>query len=133
MKYDYIENMMNDIRSYIEENINAADWTEDRDGLEEQLNDDLFVEDSITGNASGSFYCNASKAREAVSGNEDLLIDALECFGDEPESYKKALQSPEYADVTIRCYCLGEALHEVLDELENEGYFDTADSSTIPF
>ena len=28
-------------------------------------------------------------------------------------------KGPEWADVTIRCYLLGEAIHTVLDELED--------------
>lgn len=127
-KYDYLEAVKADVKEYIEDNIDREDWIDDRDGLETQLNDDCFIDDSVTGNASGSYYCNAYKAREALAMNSDILVDTLECFGDEPESYKKAITDPEYADCTIRCYLVAQAVSEVLDELEEDGYFDEEDN-----
>lgn len=125
----YFDEMYEDVLEYIAENIDLTDYTEDgdldRDSLEEKLNDDCFIADSVTGNASGSYYCNAYKAAEKVFSEIDLLIEALECFGDEPESYKRALQSPEYADVTVRCYYLGEIIARVLDDIE-EAYNEAA-------
>lgn len=126
-KYDYLEAVKADVKEYIEENIDREDWVDDRDGLETQLNDDCFIDDSVTGNASGSYYCNAYKAREALAMNSDILVEALECFDAELESYKKALTDPEYADCTIRCYLVARAVSEVLDELEDAGYFDGED------
>jgi hypothetical protein len=118
----YFNEMYDDVLEYIEENIDLADYTEDgeldREALEDKLNDDCFVADSVTGNASGSYYCNRYKAAEKVRNETDLLIDALECFGDEAESYKRAILDPEYADVTIRCYYLGEVVARVLDDIE---------------
>ena len=118
----YFDEMYEDVLEYIAENIELTDYTEggelDRDTLEEKLNDDCWIADSVTGNASGSYYCNAYKAAEKAFSETDLLIEALECFGDDPESYKRALQSPEYADVTIRCYYLGEVVARVLDDIE---------------
>lgn len=51
--YDYREAMTEDVKEWIKQNIDLTEWTEDREGLEQQLNDDLWTEDSITGNASG--------------------------------------------------------------------------------
>ena len=133
--YNYYNAMYADVCDYINETINLEDYVNeygqfDRDRLEEKLNDDCWIADSVTGNASGSYYCNAYKAREAIHGNEELLIDALECFGDDAESYKRALIDPEYADCTIRCYCLAEivarvcdALEEVFETMETNGYY----------
>lgn len=119
-RYEYVNEMSAAIRDYIADSVNLADYA-DRDELEQALNDDLFVNDAVTGNASGSYYCNAYRAAEAISGALDTLVEALEEFGDDPESYKKALLSPEYADVTIRCYLLGEAIGEALDMMETAG------------
>lgn len=120
--YDYKAEMYTDICDYINENINLEDYINDdefdRDELEEKLYDDCFIADSVTGNASGSYYCSRYKAREAIRGNEEDLIDALECFGAEAEEYKRAIIDPEYADVTIRCYYLGEVIARVLDDIE---------------
>lgn len=118
----YFEEMYDDVVEYIAENIDLTDYTEggelDRDALEEKLNDECFIADSVTGNASGSYYYSRYKAAEKVSNETDLLIEALECFGDEAESYKRAMLDPEYADVTIRCYYLGEVIARVLDDIE---------------
>lgn len=118
----YFDEMYEDVMEYIADNINLTDYTEDgefdRDALEEKLNEDCFVADSVTGNASGSYYCNAYKAAEKVHSEIDLLIEALECFGAEAEEYKRAIIDPEYADVTIRCYYLGEVIARVLDDIE---------------
>lgn len=128
-KYNYINSMMEDIRDYIAENVNVSEYVQDfgedaREELESKLYDDLWICDSVTGNASGSYYCNAYRAAEAIAHNMDLLADALESFGAEAEEYRRAITSPEYADVTIRCYCLGEAICAVLDEMEESGAFD---------
>lgn len=125
MSYNYMNAMTEDIRNYITENINREDYTEDRDGLEEYLNDTLWTEDGVTGNASGSYYCNAWKAEEALSHNWDLLAEALEEFGQDGTDVLK--EGAEAMDVTIRCYLLGQAIAEVLDDLDNEGYFDSTE------
>ncbi len=43
------------------------------------------------------------------------------------ESINIAEKGAEWADVTIRCYLLGSAISEVLDELESDGVFDEFD------
>ncbi len=53
-KYDYMAAVCDDVRAYIESN-EIKVTTNNRDELEEQLNEDLFCEDSVTGNASGSY------------------------------------------------------------------------------
>ena len=121
--YNYLKAMINDITEYISENINLEEYTDNigelnTEALEDHLNDELWIADSVTGNASGSYYCNRCKARKALAGNEDLLIEAIEEFGDDPESYKRALREPEYADVTIRCYLLGRAIAEAIENIE---------------
>ena len=126
----YFDEMYEDVLGYIAENIELTDYTEggdlDRETLEEKLNDDCFIADSVTGNASGSYYFNRYKAAEKVHGEIDLLIEAIECFGNEAEDYKRALTSPEWADVTIRCYYLGEIIARVLDDIEEA--FDEAEA-----
>ena len=110
MKYDYREAMREDVKNALEE----MDTTGKTEG---DIYDELWIDDSVTGNASGSYTFNSFKAREYVAGNEDLLAEALEEFGAGDSEYKKALTDPEYADVTIRCYLLAEVLSEVLSEV----------------
>lgn len=113
-RYDYREAMTADIIDYIRENISATDYA-DRNELEEALQDKLWVEDSVTGNASGSYTFNAWQAEEYLCHNLDLLKDACHEFDSTPDLY-----SPESCDVTIRCFLLGECIAAALDELEGE-------------
>ena len=114
MRYDYYENVKEDVKDYIKENY---DNLEDID--KDNLYDDLFISDSVTGNASGSYYCNAWKAEEAICHNMDLLVEALECFGYE-EGFNAMEKGAEWCDVTIRCYVLGQVIDDAIEELENE-------------
>lgn len=122
MNYNYREAVAADILDYIRDNYTAeeirANLEDFRFRWEEELRDDLWVCDSVTGNASGSYYCNTYRAAEALAHNWDLLRDALCEFGcDDVNPMDKG---EEWCDVTIRCYLLGECLAEVLDDLEEE-------------
>lgn len=128
--YNYEEAMKSDILDYIAENINRNAYEDDRDRLEERLNDDLFCEDSVTGNASGSYYCNAYKAKEAVTADGlNYISEACADFGIEAKEIgeKFIRQDWEWMDVTIRCYLLGSMISAVLDELEEAGYFEESE------
>ena len=117
-RYNYLEAVTDDVREYIKEELDLAEWKGNRDGLEEKLNDDLWTDDSVTGNASGSYYCNAWRAEEALSHNWDLLAEALRELGQDGTDVLE--QGAEAMDVTIRCYLLGQAIAEALEELEEE-------------
>lgn len=123
--YDYREAMTEDVKEWIKENVDLTEWTEDREGLEQQLNDDLWTEDSITGNVSGSYYCNSYNAEESIAHNWDLLNEALDEFGQNDINVIK--KGAEWADVTIRCYLLGFVISDVLDEMEENGDFDESE------
>lgn len=118
--YNYLESMKKDVLNWIDENVNLCDWESDRDGLEEKLNDDLWFEDRITGNASGSYTFNRWKAQEYVVNNIDKLKEVLEEFSVDAETITDKFLSEdwEYFDVTIRCYFLGQAIAEALEELQ---------------
>lgn len=136
--YDYLNAVCDDVREYIKNEIDRFDWTGDRDGLEEKLNDDLFVDDSVTGNASGSYYCNAYRAKEAFMSDPKAEEYFAECCADfdidAAEVGKHFIRGDYgYFDVTIRCYLLGQAIAEILDEMEEAGYFDEVDADEIPF
>ena len=78
-KYDYLSAVESDVREYIENNVNFHDYS-DLDEMKEDLNEKLFVEDSVTGNASGSYTFNTWKAEEYLCHNLDLLAEANEEF-----------------------------------------------------
>ena len=115
--YNYRANICEDIKNYIEEN-SIKVTAENKDDLYQELYDDLFISDSVTGNASGSYTFNAWIAEENICHNLDLLGEALNEFGCDATYILE--RGAESCDVTIRCYLLGECLQEVLDELEEE-------------
>ena len=122
--YNYLENVTADAKQAILENMN--DWNfSDREELEEIANDELWVDDSVTGNGSGSYTFNREAAKEYVTGSDDgmdTLRDAVQDFGCEHEAFTAFLENDwEYLDVTIRCYLLGQAISAAIDELEEEG------------
>ena len=128
----YLDMIENDVREWINENIDLDEYKGNRDGLEEKLNDELFNEDSITGNASGSYYCDAYKAEEDLEHCWDLLAEALEEFGCDISATEMLDKGAEWCDVTIRCYLVGEAIHNVFDELEKDGKFDEDEDEEEP-
>ena len=127
-RYDYRQNVKYDVKNYIKEN--EIHWTEDdRDDVQNDVNERCWVADSVTGNGSGSYTFNTWQAEENVCHNTDLLAEALEEWGQQGENILE--KGAEWADVTIRCYLLGECIGTAMDELEaegwNEGYEPEAD------
>ena len=120
MTYNYREAVKEDVLEAIRDNYNAEEikeQLENRDDFAERLNDDLWIDDAVTGNGSGSYWFNSYKAEEALMHNLDLLAEALETFGGDMDVMKNG---SEACDVTIRCYLLSESISEALDELEEE-------------
>lgn len=128
-KYNYMEAVKEDVKNYIDCEINFADF-DSLEELEEKLNDELWAEDSVTGNASGSYTFNREQAKEYVLDNMDLLNEMCLEFGIDAETIgQKFLDDAyEWMDVSIRCYLLGAAISEVLDDLEED--FDEAHKET---
>lgn len=124
--YDYQSVVKKDVKEYILENYSEDGIRENletraaRSDFEEKLYDDLWIEDSVTGNASGSYTFNTWQAEENLCHNMDLLEEACEGFA---QGVGDALErGAEYCDVTIRCYLLSGAISDALDEIENEIY-----------
>lgn len=127
MDYNYFDAVCDDVRKEIREN-----WAdrfvdfETLDELREALNDELWVNDHVTGNASGSYTFSTWQAEEYLAHNWDVLEDACAEFGaDMGEEVKKGAES---ADVLIRCYFLGAAIDEVLPDFEED--FNAAHEET---
>ena len=115
--YDYRESVKDDVLDYIKNEVDFADY-EDLEELEEFLNDELFTNDSVTGNASGSYTFSRYEAEENICHNLELLGEALEAFGSSLAYLMK--NGAEAADVTIRCYLLNECIAEALEEIKEE-------------
>lgn len=113
--YNYEENMKEDIKAWIEENISIEDNDVDYDDIYESL----WIEDSVTGNGSGSYTFNREEAKEYVVDNMELCQDALREFCTPAEEIGNRFLNEdwEWLDVTIRCYLLGQLLGEVFEEM----------------
>ena len=90
--YDYREAVKNDVIDYIK---NEAEL--DRDDL-----------------------ISTYEAEENLLHNWDLLVECANEFGCEPVISDGYENGPEFWDVSIRCYLLGEAISAALDEIEAE-------------
>lgn len=124
MAYDYITAVREDVKQWI---IDNADYIrenfdlEDEDAIREYLNDTLWIEDSVTGNASGSYTFNRAEAEVYVKDNLDLAVEAMREFGDlEKLGEKIEAEEWEFLDVTIRCYLLGDAIQYNIDTLTDD-------------
>ena len=117
MAYNYLEELKSDVKNYINEVASDYMDCEDMDELRDSLYDNLWDEDSVTGNGSGSYTFNREKAKEYVSDNMDLMVEAYKEF-DSIESLVDDLEALDFEtiDVTIRCYLLSQALDEVLED-----------------
>ena len=70
--YDYREAVKDDVLEYINNEINFEDF-DTLEELEEHLNEVLFTEDSVTGNASGSYTFNSYEAEENICHTGNCL------------------------------------------------------------
>lgn len=116
-KYDYLTAVTADVTDYINGEIDLGQY-ETADELKDELNERLFVNDSVTGNASGSYTFSTWQAEENLCHNLDLLGEALTEFGCNPDYMAK--NGAEACDVTIRCYLLSEAVSDAVDALDYE-------------
>ena len=126
MKYDYRRAITDDLKDWI---INDTDILEnpdaygDRDTLENWIYDEVWAEDSVTGNGYG-WYDTEEKCSEYISNNFELLYEAAReyCIDDDVniliEQYENKSLA-RYFDCTIRCYLLGECITTALEELKD--------------
>lgn len=121
MKYNYLEQIKKDINEYLCDNYTDGALREklyDKEAFSEELHEELWVSDAVTGNASGSYTFNTYLAEEYIAHNLDLLREAFDEFCDD---YSSALaKGAEFCDVVIRCYLLDQAITQVLNDLEDE-------------
>ena len=111
---DYQNEVKADAMDAIKENVEYCDTWDD-------MYDSLFVDDSVTGNGSGSYYFNTAKAEEAVSG---IIFDAdaVEEFRGMGYDGIPTEEGAETCDVIARCIALGLVAGELEDyynELRN--------------
>ncbi|WP_242362070.1 hypothetical protein [Limosilactobacillus antri] len=121
--YNYLKRETQDVYDWLDDN------TFGTSGLnKEELHDKLFIEDSVTGNGSGSYTFDTIEAERNLVGNYDLLKEALRDFGYDDDYLLK--KGPESADVLIRVYLLDLAIDNAFDRIEDENNIDGKD---LPF
>lgn len=113
-KYDYRKAVKEDVIQYILDN-NISLESDDKCELVEELHHKMWDCDEITGNASSSYTFNTWQAEEYLCHNWDLLLEALETFGEENTNILE--KGAEWCDLTIRCYLLFYTISEVVEEL----------------
>ena len=111
--FDYRDEVKKDIREYLADRLGEFEVI--TDDMRTELHDEMFTADSVTGNGSGSYTFNAYEAECNVAHNLDLLGEALDEFCVDGNTLREKLTG-EWADVTIRCYVLGEVEGEIFDE-----------------
>lgn len=112
-KYNYLKAVKEDVKNYIIVN-NIIINEDNRDEIEEELYDNLFFDDSVTGNGLGSYTFSRWQAEENLCHNWDLLSEALSEFGCNVTYLEKGAEA---CDVTIRCYLLPQAITGAIDEM----------------
>lgn len=120
--YDYEGAVLEDVKAAILEGLsrgNYVDYDEPEDA-QDAIQEDLWIDDSVTGNGSGSYTFNTFMAELFLVNNGDLYGDALDDFGGEYD------RSPESRDVTIRCHLLGSAISEALGSEDIIAAFEEA-------
>lgn len=106
--YDkYYKEVYNDARDAVDENFDSyLEVGGELDDAWDAFYEDLFMDDSVTGNASGSYWFNSKKAEESLGEfiwDEDIVW-LFEEMGYTIEDVVK--RGPEVTDVIIRCAML---------------------------
>lgn len=127
-KYDYKRAITDDVKDWI---VNETDILEEGitegkdDDIYNWLYDEIFDEDSITGNGA-YYYSTEEKCSEFLSGNYDLVYEAMNEYSDMRSiniliSHFEDKDLARYFDCTIRCYLLMDCIYAAFEELEKEG------------
>ena len=118
--YSYKEQVRADVKEWIEDNKEQIEGL-DRHDAYEVVYDSCWVDDSVTGNASGSYTFSRWEARQNFFNDDDseeyidqMIEDGFTCR----ESVGRAVQESQWEllDVSIRCWLLCDAVSDVLDE-----------------
>ena len=113
MLYNYHIAVKDDIREYIKENYGSV--TEE---MRNDVFDEVFGDDSVTGNASGSYTMNRAIAKEYVIENIDLLNRVVNEYGFDKKDIGEQFLSEqwEYLDVLIRLCLVREYFDDIFSE-----------------
>ena len=122
----YTNELIEDITNWIRNNIDYNAF-EDLGDLREYLNDNLWAEDSITGNGpQGHYYPTVEEAKIMLFDEDDgdegfeNFYKVRDEFGtDKREVMEHFLKEDwHWFDSSIRCYLLSECIDSVLEDIE---------------
>lgn len=122
--YSYKDVVRSDVREWIDDHKEVLQDV-DRHDVFDVVYNACWIDDNVTGNASGSYTFSRYEARKNFFNDEDseeyidqMIEDGFTCR----ESVGKAVQESnlELLDVLIRCWLLCDAVTEVLDEMFGE-------------
>ena len=113
MLYNYHIAVKDDIREYIKENYDSV-----TEKMRAEMFDTILGEDSVTGDASGSYTMNRAIAKEYIIENIDLLNRAVDEYGFDKKDIGEQFLSEEWEqlDVLIRLYLVGEYFDDIFSE-----------------
>lgn len=119
--YNYEEEVKNDVIKFLTDPLCYIKLPKRRQDVDDaELYNKLVEEQSITGDPNGSYTFDPVQAEQNLAGNWDLLLYALQDFG---EMDVNAIEKgAEWCDVTVRQYVLDEILGDVLDEIYKNNY-----------
>lgn len=124
-EFNYEADVLDSVYDWLKNN--EDEWVNEGDTLEdirEYLEDELFNEDSVTGNASGSFTFDSNKAKANVFADIDSVRNAFMDY-DERARFADLFfdEDWETIDVITRCYVLSDAISDALDESDIKEIF----------
>lgn len=119
--YDYCEAVRKDVKEYIESHYTKEEFEQDMkefSNYSDWLYDEMFDEESVTGNEANPYAKSKEEADRYLYGNYELILDAydFEYNGQIPD---KSLRTPEIIDNVVRCYVLNEIISDILNEYRN--------------
>lgn len=112
--YNYFEAVREDVKDRLGD-YDPRGEDETLEEYQERLDESLWVDDSVTGNGSGSYTFSSAKAREFVLAGVEQVIEACQEFD---VSFGELIEAGEWErlDVITRCYYLRQAIDEVVTE-----------------
>lgn len=117
---NFLDEVRNDLKQMIIDNYPTRKQLEEAD--RETIYDDAFVDDSVTGNGSGSYYFNTWKSKENVLNNEEVVEEMIDEFC---VDMKEHWNDWEFLDVLCRCYLLGQIdIDELIEEIKEKNGWD---------
>lgn len=111
--YNYKEEMIDELESMLKDSDIEFDGKNRGEAFEELQ--DLAFDRDLTGNRTGSYWCNELKSERALLGNFDLLQEAIDDFGTQVIDSSDLLTG-EHLDILVREHLLPQVIDDVLDK-----------------